>query len=166
MNDKAEAVYAIVSVPCSITKPSYSSYWCAMIFTIRFQSSGFTLLESIGSLKGCTSTAVSICLNSGSARRRFLKSSGSKAPVRIFRPMPIVPPVYINNTLFVLINTFLPILLLSRSDSQETERLLLFLFQLQRRNLYFLSYLDFLYTVQSLYVALHTFSEVILRQAL
>ena len=48
INDNADAVKAMVSVPWRITKPSYWSYLSAMILTSCDHSLGDMSLESIG----------------------------------------------------------------------------------------------------------------------
>ena len=93
MKLNAEAVNAIVSVPWRITKPSYFSWWVEMRVAILRQCEGLTFEESMGGLNETASMVIPARCSSGTWDVIWLKSMGTREPVRGSCTLPIVPPV-------------------------------------------------------------------------
>ena len=93
MKLKAEAEYAIVSVPWSTTKPSYSSYRSLISEARDCQRPGSTSEESIKGSKVYESILTAYFPSSGTSSTIWLKSNGLSVPSTGSCRIPMVPPV-------------------------------------------------------------------------
>ena len=93
MKLKAEAVYAMVSVPWSTTKPSKRSMHSMTVDAMPRQCLGATSLLSMGVSNDTASTRMPAWSSSGTCLDTWLKSKGTRAPLTLSRTMPTVPPV-------------------------------------------------------------------------
>ena len=97
--ESADAVYARVSVPCAITKPSNISYFSCMSAASASQCSG--IISVLSSAKSCSASMSHIFETSGTSRSNSeAPRDGDSAP--FVRSEAIVPPVPINSILFLM----------------------------------------------------------------